>query len=229
MNLKKIINKEYEDIESKDTKELVIQKEEKSITDLIHLWDEFSHFVNNQTVSFDLEEGHKFLSAEIREKNIEYSSNCVTQMSLLVPTQKYGEKISGEYFKRIIAGIFLSTLINVDYDRKTYKSTTEKLEKNKETYQLITKSADFPIDYLGFKNYAEIEIIGNVGDCLGYRMREGTITLKGNADYDVCKNMEGGIIAIEGFCVDIGRNWSGGKLFIQGKECVNRYLPNHSE
>lgn len=59
--------------------------------------------------------------------------------------------------------------------------------------------------------------LGYPADCIGYRLKQGKITLQGNAGDYVCELMSGGMITIEGDAgYYVGYNMSGGNIIIQG-------------
>ncbi|MFN3910063.1 MAG: hypothetical protein ACK4J0_02420 [Candidatus Anstonellaceae archaeon] len=86
-------------------------------------------------------------------------------------------------FFKIKAGLFLSALIN---------------SSEYQHFKIFTNSFQSKIHFLGFQNTKNIEIFGDSGNNLGYKMQNGTIVVHGNTGDNIGFLMQGGKIYLKG-------------------------------
>ncbi len=137
-------------------------------------------------------------------------------------------------------GAFLSALIN------THKKKT----RFNGEYVLFTERIEKDITFLGYKNTANIKIIGNAGSFIAERMICGNVSIEGNVENGVGYFMTGGTvelfgnvkelaadvfypkskgtIIIHGNCGSVGDRMSGGTVIVHGDVHWNagRYMSN---
>jgi hypothetical protein len=106
-------------------------------------------------------------------------------------------------------GLYLSTCINNCVDKNL---------------RIHTKHMESPPDYLGEYNDGKIiEVFGDVGSNLGYRMESGLIVVYGNSGNSTASYLSGGTIRVKGEAnsiscfYGIGWNMIGGEVHIEGE------------
>jgi hypothetical protein len=134
-------------------------------------------------------------------KQLECSSKDVELFSLTMQEFRNEENFD------IKSGMFLSALINKGKDE-----------------EYIVHTGDIPICYLGYRNTKRMIVDGDVGDCLGNRMRSGSITVDGDVGLNpngtggmVGASMGGGSITMNGDArAQVGYEMKGGEIHLNG-------------
>ncbi len=205
MNLSKTIEEEYENIQGADQKGIVLPIEEVKANILLGIWNQYCKDINkvfDEKICF-----YNSAYFLLYKKKITYSPNCITKLSMMLPTQGHSEKINNVEDRGSAVGMFLTALINYHFEKT----------KNKK-YELHTSSAEFHLDYVGYLTAANVHIHGNLGDYVGYRMNGGVLRIFGNAQYDVGLEMGDSEIHLSGFCLNVAKPLHRGKIFINGAE-----------
>jgi hypothetical protein len=129
-------------------------------------------------------------------ENLRYTAEDVEGFSLAL-----GELQDEEDFTKK-AGLFLSALINNGKDSG---------------YVIHTKHLAEPLILLGYFNEKNIIVNGDGGDCVGFKMENGSITVKGDASSDVGYGIKKGSIIIGGNAgYKVGSNMDGGSIIVGG-------------
>jgi len=127
---------------------------------------------------------------------LEIPSERIIEFSLLL-----GEYENKKYFEDF-TGFYLSALIN---------------KSNGKDFKIITNYLTKTIHEIGYENTKNIDVNGNVGDFVGWRMKHGKIAVKGNAGSWVGGVMEDGEITINGNAGKlVGWYMKGGKITVNG-------------
>lgn len=165
-------------------------REDEVLTQLIHVFRKFKFYVNTAPIHLSYSYALDLL------KDLTYSATDVENFSIAL-AEFQDEKNFG--FK---AGVFLSELINNGQDSDFVIHTTH-----------LSSS----IDFLGYKNTKNIIVDGKIGDCIGYEMHRGLITVNGNADDLVGWKTEKGIIIVNGNIGGlVGERMDEGEIHIEG-------------
>ena len=111
-----------------------------------------------------------------------------------------------------LAGNFLSALINVKYEK------THQVEE----YVLHTDQFQRKINHLGKENKQNIQIFGDVGNCVGSKMLSGSIYINGSVGTHAFEHMFGGSGVITGNAQgQMGQNMEGGTITLNGTTTHN--------
>jgi formylmethanofuran dehydrogenase subunit C len=166
------------------------------------------HVVEDETLK-QLKEAWNKAHLEVLENEGRCYSSCLFAIKGIQYTAKDVEKFSialAEFQDMEIfyvkAGYFLSALINNCPDSD---------------FVIHTKHLDEKINCLGLFNTKNITIAGDAGDCLGFWMTGGKITVEGNAGEGAGKEMKNGEIVIDGDAdYYLGYGMHGGKITVEG-------------
>ncbi len=204
MNLQKIIETEYESCTKKTEENISI--ENVTVPLLLKEYASYLRTCKANGPSTDLN-GHErdyglalFIVREINYSHEDITKFCLSFVNEIEETQKMG--------------LFLSALVNTNY-QKNKRNNTEKIE-----YKLITEhiSNSKNISCIGaYTDGAKITIIGDIGDSLCMRMREGDILVQGNVKEHIGYQMRGGTIHITGNANLVGTAMIGGEIIVDGK------------
>jgi len=142
------------------------------------------------------------------------SSHQIGEMTLVLKDLKMESIKMGTLEKNLQArkmGLLLSAMINESPDKD---------------FTIVTLNLGILPRSLGYANVKDINVVGDVGEYLGERMKSGSITVDGNvcnqllgSRYEgyIGSRMEGGIIRVKGNTGNNIAHWmSGGKLYLDG-------------
>jgi hypothetical protein len=118
-----------------------------------------------------------YCETAVRIRGLEYGSKDVENLSLALAELPYEESFS------IRAGLFLSVLMN---------------DSKEDDFVIHTAHMHLPPNFLGIFNTKVVSVDGPVGNGLGYKMRGGSITVRGDAMGEICELMSGGEVRIDG-------------------------------
>jgi hypothetical protein len=131
-----------------------------------------------------------------RIKTVAYSAKDVETFSIVLAGFQDEIDFHGK------AGLILSALIN---------------NCEEERFVIHTAHLTMPIDYLGYRNKKDIVVDGDSGECVGYAMEGGIITIERDAGHTAGVDMTAGTIIVKGDAGwDVGAGMKGGSIIVKG-------------
>lgn len=147
------------------------------------------------------EEEGNYLAAIKAIKDVEYTARDVEKFSIAMAEFQDEEEFGSK------AGDFLSALIN---------------EGSDSSYTIHTRYLNTLITGLGHNNTKHIQVEGDVGKYVGYKMKGGSITINGSSDDYLGGWMEGGRIIVRGDSrTFVGGTMKGGEIIVEGNTRFN--------
>ncbi len=206
MKLNTLLETEYERMEEKTIEELHCENEMTEELDiLIKLYESWLEDIPKRSsvgpyTNFYTNATDRFFKAPITDIS-DLSVKDITLFSLKL--QKYESIPNFDY-----TGFFISAVINYHY-RET---------KSKKEYIIFTKNLSKKVAGIGYNNYANVQIIGDVGNRTANHMGGGTLHIQGNALSNCCEHLQNGTVIIDGdipsynFC----SNMINGNVYVKG-------------
>ena len=101
-----------------------------------------------------------------------------------------------------LTGLFLSALFNTCPDKE---------------FEILTEHLETPINYIGYKNTKQLNILGDAGTSVGHSMKGGSITVNGNVNGRAGNYMGGGKLIVMGDAgALVGAALAKGTIYIHG-------------
>ncbi len=197
MNLQKVIETEYKNVESKNSPHLLFEKN-KEVEKILFEYNAFKECncdpVTNPLPMSIRSEINKIIQ---RISHINYSPQDITAVCTYLEITKPTEELA--------IGTFLSKLINAQYEKTRYTGE----------YTLLVNHFDPPLVYIGLENFgAHIVVYGNVGNSCGREMRSGILQIKGDAKRNCGDSLRGGDIFVENAGDCLGFLMNGGEIHV---------------
>ncbi len=216
MKLDNLIKNEYADMQGHNLKDISVQETE-GLSQIILLYKKIPDILEKVVNSFDsffLADFYDEILKEMNKTNPSYTPRDITSFSILFDTLQSEEK-------KPFYGFFIASLVNFHYNKTLNDITDNSSEKqiSPPSYLLI-----FPenviLDFIGYKNRADVTMYGNAGSNFGNEMIEGTLRLHGKVNY-VGPIVHGGEIHVES-AKSISTSQMDGRFFVNGEEIIEK-------
>ncbi len=215
MHLTQVISKEYESLEEK--KQILLKEIDTAfLSKVVDLWRRpHGPFPRIMPGGESMYLNRKFYSKVTNFFKINpgrLTPECISQLSVHI--KEYQDK---PFFDSL--GFFLSYLINNHYYAHDHQQ---------DTYFLFLENLKEGLNGIGFKNAANISVLGDVISA-GEHMQNGTLFIDGNVKMSAGNYMKGGILEITGDNeFSIGTQMKGGTIILHGnaKVDVGDYMKN---
>ncbi len=194
MKLDNLLEKEYQNIHNKEISKISHTDNSSAIIEL------YEKFVENENIKNNTHDAYLLAKKMIEDFSCTYTIEDITLASFAI-IEDITSNIVDNY-----TGIFLTSLIQVHYDRN----------QTKDSYLLITDPNKRVLHTFGYElNGPSIQIQGSIGFYLGLRLQSGLITVFGNVSSECGTQMKGGTICLKGDIFgSIGHGMENGTIIV---------------